>query len=195
MLYYRAPLGSIEVISGCMFSGKSEELIRRLRRAQIARQRVQIFKPAIDKRYSEDEIVSHSEQKLKAIVVKDTQELLTMLDHRTEVIGIDEVQFFDDKVVQACKRLADLGRRVVIAGLDMDYQGQPFANTRDLMAIAESVTKNLAICVRCGAPAGFTQRLIDSDERIVVGATDAYEARCRRCYEPNPGVQFTIALD
>ncbi|MCA9522730.1 MAG: thymidine kinase, partial [Myxococcales bacterium] len=144
MLYYRAPLGSIEVISGCMFSGKSEELIRRLRRAQIARQRVQIFKPEIDKRYSDDEIVSHSEQKLKAIVVKDTAQLLSMLDHRSEVVGIDEVQFFDEKVVQACKRLADLGRRVVVAGLDMDYQGQPFSNTRDLMAIAESVTKNLA---------------------------------------------------
>jgi thymidine kinase len=180
----RGNLGWIEVICGSMFSGKSEELIRRLRRAQIARQRVQIFKPRIDTRYAEDHIVSHSEQKIASQVVTDSKEIMDFIDIRTEVIGIDEVQFFDKEIVSVCNRLADMGKRVIVAGLDQDYMGRPFDPMPQLLAIAEYITKTLAICVRCGNPANRTQRLIQSEERVVVGAADIYEARCRRCFEP-----------
>jgi thymidine kinase len=180
----RGNLGWIEVICGSMFSGKSEELIRRLRRAQIARQRVQIFKPRIDTRYAEDHIVSHSEQKIASQVVKNSKEIMDFIDIRTEVIGIDEVQFFDKDIVSVCDRLADMGKRVIVAGLDQDYMGRPFDPMPQLLAIAEYITKTLAICMRCGNPANRTQRLIQSEERVVVGAADIYEARCRRCFEP-----------
>jgi thymidine kinase len=180
----RGNLGWVEVICGSMFSGKSEELIRRLRRAQIARQRVQIFKPRIDTRYAEDQIVSHSEQKIASQVVADSKEIMDFIDIRTEVIGIDEVQFFDKEIVSVCNRLADMGKRVIVAGLDQDYMGRPFDPMPQLLAIAEYITKTLAICMRCGNPANRTQRLIQSEERVVVGAADIYEARCRRCFEP-----------
>ena len=193
--YYRVPTGSIEVICGSMFSGKSEELIRRLRRALIARQRVQIFKPALDDRYGDDEIVSHSAQRIPATVVRTTAEILSGLDDRTEVVGIDEVQFFDASVVDLCTRLANMGRRVVVAGLDQDYRGLPFDPMPQLMAVAEYVTKTLAICARCGAPANRTQRLIASADRIVVGASGMYEARCRRCFEPDLAQQYAMPLD
>jgi len=176
--------GWIEVICGSMFSGKSEELIRRLRRAQIARQRVQIFKAKIDARYSENHIVSHSEQRIASDVVSTAREILDRIDARTEVVGIDEVQFFDKEIVSVCDRLADMGKRVIVAGLDQDYLGRPFEPMPQLLAIAEYITKTLAICMRCGNPANHTQRLIDSDERVIVGAGDIYEARCRRCFEP-----------
>ena len=179
-------IGWIEVICGSMFSGKSEELIRRLRRAQIARQRVQIFKPGIDARYSEDHIVSHSEQKLASQVVATSQEIFDNVDPRTEVIGIDEAQFLDAGIVTVCNRLADMGKRVIVAGLDQDYMGRPFSPLPELLAVAEYITKTLAICMRCGNPANHTQRLIQSDERVVVGASDIYEARCRRCFDPLP---------
>jgi thymidine kinase len=184
MALVKTQLGWIEVICGSMFSGKSEELIRRLRRAIIAKQRVQIFKPAIDARYSDAEIVSHSEMRLPSVAVSSSQELLEKLDHRTEVVGVDEAQFFDPGLVAACQRMADQGKRVVVAGLDKDYRGNPFEPIPSLMAVAEDVTKTLAICVRCGSPANNTQRLVESDERVVVGATGMYEARCRRCFEP-----------
>ena len=184
MALVKTQLGWIEVICGSMFSGKSEELIRRLRRAMIARQRVQIFKPAIDQRYGDAEIVSHSEMRLPSIVVASSAELLEKLDHRTEVVGVDEAQFFDAGVVRACERMADQGKRVIVAGLDKDYRGEPFEPMPSLMAIAEDVTKTLAICMRCGSPANNTQRLVQSDERVVVGAQGLYEARCRRCFEP-----------
>jgi thymidine kinase len=177
-------LGWLEVICGSMYSGKSEELIRRLRRAQIARQRVQIFKPAIDSRYSDLEIVSHSAMRIPSEVVGSSGEILEKTDTRTEVIGIDEAQFFDAGLVDACNRLADAGKRVLVAGLDKDYLGRPFDPMPALMAVAEDVTKTLAICVRCGAPANNTQRLVASSERVVVGGTGLYEARCRRCFEP-----------
>lgn len=183
----RGNLGWLEVICGCMFSGKSEELVRRLRRAQIARQRVQIFKPKIDARYSENHIVSHSEQKIASEVVSSAQEILDRIDIRTEVVGIDEAQFFDKGLVSVCNKLADMGKRVIVAGLDRDYTGRPFEPMPQLLAIAEYITKTLAICVRCGNPANHTQRLIESDERVVVGAADIYEARCRRCFEPPGG--------
>jgi thymidine kinase len=184
MALVKTQLGWIEVICGSMFSGKSEELIRRLRRTIIAKQRVQIFKPVIDSRYSEAEIVSHSEMRMPSISVGSSAELLEKVDHRTEVIGVDEAQFFDDGLVNVAERLADQGKRVIIAGLDKDYRGMPFGPIPALMAVAEDVTKTLAICVRCGSPANNTQRLVESDELVVVGATGVYEARCRRCYEP-----------
>jgi len=182
--HQRGNLGWIEVICGSMFSGKSEELIRRLRRAQIARQRVQIFKPKLDNRYCEDHIVSHSEMKIRSQLVSEPREILELLDGRTQVIGIDEGQFFDLHLVDVCNKLADTGKRVIVAGLDQDFRGNPFDPMPQLLAIAEYITKTLAICVRCGAPANRTQRLVENPDRLLVGATDAYEARCRLCFEP-----------
>ena len=177
-------MGWIEVVCGPMFSGKSEELIRRLRRAEIARQRVQIFKPTIDTRYSDTEIVSHSDLRIPANVIKHSAEILEKLDPRTEVIGVDEAHFLDLGIVEVAQRLADTGKRVLLAGLETDYLGKPFEQVRELMTVAEEVTKLLAICVRCGNPAKHTQRLVASGERILVGASGMYEARCRRCFEP-----------
>ena len=179
------PSGWIEVITGSMFSGKSEELIRRLRRAQIARQKVQIFKPVIDARFSEHHIVSHSEMRLESQLVSSASEILVLADLETEVIGIDEGQFFDQELVRVVNQLADQGKRVLVAGLDMDYLGRPFGPMPQLMAIAEDVTKMRAICMRCGSPAAYTQRLIANRDRVVVGASGAYEARCRRCFDPH----------
>ena len=181
----KGSIGWIEVVCGPMFSGKSEELIRRLRRAEIARQRVQIFKPGIDQRYSDDHIVSHSELKIQSEGVKDWQELEKKLDWRTEVIGIDEAQFLGDGIVDLVVRLADLGKRIIIAGLDTDYLGRPFHPMPELLAVADDITKYLAICMQCGNPAKHTQRLVASEELVVVGAAGMYEARCRRCFEPN----------
>jgi thymidine kinase len=177
-------IGSIEVICGSMFSGKSEELIRRLTRAQIARRRVQVFKPSVDTRYAEMEVVSHGGLRLVAVAVSNSAEVLAQTDARTEVVGIDEAQFFDAAIVDVVSRLADLGKRVIVAGLDQDYLGRPFEPMPALMAAAEEVTKTRAICVRCGQPASRTQRLVESTERVVVGAAGLYEARCRRCFEP-----------
>jgi thymidine kinase len=182
--HQRVNLGWIEVICGSMFSGKSEELIRRLRRAQIARQRVQIFKPKLDNRFSEDHIVSHSEMKIRSQLVSQPREILDLLDGRTQVVGIDEGQFFDVDLVDVCNKLADSGKRVIVAGLDQDFRGKPFDPMPQLLAIAEYITKTLAICVRCGAPANRTQRLVENSDRLLVGAADAYEARCRLCFEP-----------
>ena len=178
-----AGVGWIEVICGPMFSGKSEELIRRLRRAQIARKRVQVFKPAIDDRYSKEEIVSHSDLRLDAEIVVDASEILRKLDWRTQVVGIDEPNFLADGLVNVAQQLADSGKQVIIAGLDTDYMGRPFAPIPDLLCVAESITKMLAICMRCGNPAKHTQRLVETADLIVVGAAGMYEARCRRCFE------------
>jgi thymidine kinase len=175
--------GWIEVVVGCMFSGKTEELIRRLRRAEIAKQKVMVFKPKIDNRYSSDHIVSHSEARLKSLVVENSSEV-EQLSQGAQVIGIDEGQFFDVGIVEVAERLANQGKRVVIAGLDQDYRGKPFEPMPQLLAVAEYITKTLAICVVCGNPADRTQRTIASSERVVVGAKDSYEARCRRCFEP-----------
>jgi len=171
-----------------MFSGKSEELIRLLRRATIARQRVQVFKPALDNRYTESDVVSHSQWRLPCELVERADEVLARLDPRTEVVGIDEGQFFDDGLPRVCSYLANLGKRVIVAGLDMDYAGVPFGPMPELLAIAEQVHKIQAICARCGAAASYTQRLTESKERVVVGAADVYEARCRRCHEPEGAV-------
>ena len=186
-------VGWIEVICGPMFSGKSEELIRRLRRAMIARKRVEVFKPIIDNRYSEDEIVSHGDARMTSQVVKDAGEIMNRIDWRSEVIGIDEANFMGPQLVYVAQRLADSGKQVIVACLDTDYMGRPFAPMPEMLAHAESITKTLAICVRCGNPAKHTQRLRGSDELIVVGAADMYEARCRRCFEP--GIPKQAELD
>jgi len=185
--------GWIEVICGPMFSGKSEELIRRLRRSMIARKRVQVFKPAIDTRYSPDEIVSHGDLRMKSEVIDKGGEILTRIDWRTEVVGVDEANFLGIELIEVANTLADSGKQVIIAGLDTDYMGRPFAPIPELLALAESITKTLAICMRCGNPAKHTQRLVESDALIVVGAGGMYEARCRRCFEP--GVPRQQELD
>lgn len=177
--------GWIEVIAGCMFSGKTEELIRRLRRAQIAKQKIVVFKPKIDTRYSEELIVSHSEQSLPSTIIDDVREIIH-LSKGAQVVGIDEAQFFTQDLIQVCNTLALNGKRVIVAGLDQDYRGIPFEPIPQLLAIAEYITKTLAICVNCGNPADKTQRKIAAAERVVVGAADFYEARCRKChYIPN----------
>ena len=177
--------GWLEVITGSMFSGKSEELIRRLRRAQIARQKVQIFKPIVDDRFSPDHIVSHSDMRIASQNVADSSELLREVHADTDVVGIDEGQFFDANLPAVCNALADGGKRVIVAGLDQDYLGRPFEPMPQLLAIAEYITKTLAICVVCGDPANHTQRLVPSSDRVLVGASGLYEARCRHCFDPS----------
>jgi thymidine kinase len=177
--------GWIEVITGSMFSGKSEELIRRLRRAQIARQKVQIFKPKFDSRYGDAEIVSHSAMRMSSENVASSADLLNDVESDTEVVGIDEGQFFDDNLPAVCNTLAGRGKRVIVAGLDQDYLGKPFEPMPQLLAIAEYITKTLAICMVCGSPANHTQRLVASSDRLLLGAQGTYEARCRACFDPN----------
>lgn len=174
-------IGWIEVICGSMFSGKTEELIRRLNRAKIAKQRIQIFKPALDKRYHEENIVSHNDNSIRSIPVQLSVEILDLAEN-CEVVGLDEAQFFDEKIVEVCGILADSGKRVIVAGLDMDYMGKPFGCMPQLMAVAEFVTKVHAICMVCGEVASHSYRLSPSNERVLLGETDLYEARCRRCF-------------
>ncbi len=185
MNIHKGTLGWIEVICGPMFSGKSEELIRRLRRAEIARQRVQIFKPVLDDRYAGDHIVSHSDLKIRSLAVRSAAEIEAQLDVRTEIIGVDEAQFLGPELTELAVRLADMGKRVIIAGLDTDYLGRPFHPLPELLAVADEITKTLAICMQCGNPAKHTQRLVANQDLIVVGAAGMYEARCRRCFEPD----------
>jgi len=188
-------VGWIEVICGSMFSGKTEELIRRLRRATYARQRVQIFKPAIDDRYAQDRIASHDQQSLDCIPVRTLDELRARLQPDTEVVGIDEAQFFGEGLTAACEDLANRGMRVVVAALDQDFRGEPFGEIPRLLAVAEFVTKNLAICVRCGNPANRSQRLRGGRETVQVGSGDAYEPRCRACFRPEVIGQESISVD
>jgi thymidine kinase len=190
----RADQGWIEVIAGPMFSGKSEELIRRVTRYHLARVPTQTFKPTLDTRYAETEVVSHSKMSTKAIPVADSDELLRAVEDRTVIIGIDEGQFFDDGLVAVAELLAGAGKNLIIAGLDLDYLGRPFEPIPSLMLRAEYVTKSLAVCHRCGGPGLFTQRVVQSDELVVLGATDAYEARCRHCYNPNEASQQALKL-
>jgi thymidine kinase len=176
--------GWIEVIVGSMFSGKSEELIRRLRRAQIARQQVQIFKPVVDNRFADDHIVSHSEMRIASVPVPSSRAMLDLVRPDTEVVGVDEGQFFDLELPMICNTLADQGKRVIVAGLDQDYLGKPFEPMPQLLAIAEFITKTHAVCMVCGNPANHTQRLVTSGDRVLLGAQGLYEARCRRCFDP-----------
>ncbi|HVT43099.1 MAG TPA: thymidine kinase [Thermoanaerobaculia bacterium] len=189
--------GWIEIIAGGMFSGKSEELIRRLRRAVIARQRVQVFKPLVDDRFAIEEVVSRDDRRLKAVSVPTAEALLGRVEIGAQVIGIDEVQFFDDGIVEVCMQIADAGIRVIAAGLDQDYLRRPFGPMPALLAVAEEVSKMHAVCVRCRGSAHYSQRVAGGNDQVEVGDT-SYEARCRACYElyrasgTPEGVQLTI---
>lgn len=183
--HLRTMPGWVEVIAGSMFSGKSEELIRRLRRAKIARQKVQVFKPEVDSRFSDDHIVSHSEMRHESSNIRSSAELLARIEPDTEVVGIDEGQFFDNGLVDVVNELAQRGMRVIVAGLDQDYTGKPWEPMPQLLAIAEYITKTHAICMKCGQAANYTQRTFDSEERVAVGGEGMYEARCRRCFVPH----------
>jgi thymidine kinase len=174
--------GWLEVICGSMFSGKTEELIRRLTRARIARQRVEIFKPALDTRYHAQDVVSHNHNSIRSTPVQSPSEILLLAGRATDVVGIDEAQFFDESLVEICKQLADQGTRVIIAGLDMDYLGRPFGPMPALLATAEFVTKVHAVCVCCGELAAYSYRIAASEKQILLGETDSYEARCRPCF-------------
>lgn len=188
-MYQQHKGGWVEVICGSMFSGKTEELIRRVRRAQIARQKVQVFKPSLDDRYTLEKVTSHNGMDLDASIVAEAMEILDLVEPDTAVVAIDEVQFFDWTIAEVCNTLAENGKRVIVTGLDMDFRGEPFGPMPLLMAEAERVDKLSAICVVCGAPASRTQRLIDGqpasydDPVIMVGASEVYEARCRHCHQ------------
>ena len=188
-MYNKPSSGWIEVICGSMFCGKTEELIRRVRRAQIARQKIQVFKPAIDTRYAKREVTSHNGMQVEAMPVEDAAQLRTLIEPDTTVVALDEVQFFDNTITTLCEELSTQGKRVIVAGLDMDFRGEPFGPMPMLMARAERVDKLQAICVVCGGPASRTQRLIDGqpaaygDPIILVGASEVYEARCRGCHK------------
>ena len=178
--------GSIEVICGSMFSGKTEELIRRMKRAQFAKQKVAIYKPCIDVRYSEDEVVSHDAHSIPSTPINSPARMLE-LSNDVEVVGIDEAQFFDESIVDVCRQLADSGVRVIVAGLDMDYLGKPFGPMPALMAVAEDVQKVHAICMKCGSPANHSHRLSESDQLVVLGEKDIYEPLCRHCFNEARG--------
>lgn len=177
------PCGWIELIAGSMFSGKTQELIRRLRLAAIAKQKVQVFSSVLDDRYAKDHIVSHDKSQIACQALKKSSEVLALVKPDTQVVGIDEVQFFDEGIIRVCETLADQGRRVIVAGLDQDFRGEPFLVTAHLMGLSEFVTKNLAICSVCGNFANRTQRTSVSKKLIEVGALDKYEARCRKCFK------------
>jgi thymidine kinase len=173
--------GWIEVISGCMFSGKTEELLRRLNRARIARQKLEIFKPALDNRYHRTDVVSHDAHSIRSTPVNNSFEIL-LLAGESDVVGIDEAQFFDEGIVEVCVQLANRHKRVILAGLDMDFEGKPFGAMPELMAVAEFITKVHAICAVCGNPASYSYRLRPDKNKVLLGETDIYEARCRHCF-------------
>ncbi|WP_078378601.1 thymidine kinase [Sutcliffiella halmapala] len=188
-MYVMKHAGWVEAICGSMFSGKSEELIRRMRRSQFAKQAIQVFKPAIDNRYSDEAVVSHNGTSIIAVPVPTSQAILDQVEEQTEVVGIDEVQFFDENIVEVVQELANRGYCVIVAGLDQDFRGEPFGKMPELLAIAETVTKLQAVCAVCGSPASRTQRLINGnpacydDPIILVGASESYEPRCRHHHE------------
>ena len=186
-------IGWIEVICGSMFSGKTEELIRRIKRALIAQQVVQVFKPQVDDRYHKTDIVSHDKRKIESVTVNKASKILEHLSSDTEVVGIDEAQFFGTEVIEVVEELANRGVRVIITGLDQDYLGQPFSPMPDLLAISEYITKTLAICVKCGNPANRSFRLSEGKNQVEIGADEKYEARCRKCYLEGIKYQKRIA--
>ena len=193
-MFERGTSGSIEVIVGSMFSGKTEELIRVLRRAQFAKQPLQVFKPRIDDRYSADHVASHDKSLFPSIAIERAGDIFKHLRPETRVIGIDEGQFFDAELIDVANELADRGMRVVVAGLDMDWKGEPFHPMPALMAVAEKVNKLQAVCVSCGAPASRTQRLVKNTDSILVGDRAAYESRCRDCFEPEHGAEGSARI-
>lgn len=176
--------GQIEVICGCMFSGKTEALITQIRRAEIAKLRFQVFKPEVDTRYSINEVASHNKSRFPAINVRRASEILGHVAPFTEVIGIDEAQFFDEEIINVAGQLAESGRRVILAGLDTDWKGEPFGPMPGLLAVADVIRKQYAICVVCGAPATRTQRIVSAEGQFLLGSTDSYEARCRKHFDP-----------
>ena len=188
-MYHRYRDGWIEVITGCMFAGKTEELIRRIKVLEFGKQEIMVFKPKIDDRYSDTKVVSHAGSSVESYPISDALEILDHVRESTQVVAIDEVQFFDDKICQVCDKLANVGKRVMCSGLDMDFRGEPFGPMPKLMTQAEFVTKLTAVCNKCGAPATRTQRIIDGrpasykDPVVLVGASESYEARCRHCHE------------
>jgi thymidine kinase len=186
MIPHAYPVGTgwVEVVTGCMFSGKTEELIRRLNRARYATDRVVMFKPAIDTRYAVDDVVSHSDARFPCVPVPVASDILKQVGD-AQVVGIDEAQFFDNDLVGVCNRLADDGRRVVVAGLDQDFRGVPFEPIPQLLAVSEYITKTFAVCLVCGAPANRSQRLVQRDSRVLLGSEDSYEARCRAHWTPD----------
>lgn len=191
--YETSKRGSIEVICGSMFSGKTEELIRRLKRAKIARQQVEIFKPAIDVRYFEEEIVSHDSNSIRSTPVDNSGSIL-LLAAGVDVVGIDEAQFFDEGIVNVCSELANQGTRVIVAGLDMDFKRVPFGPMPSLLSIADDVTKVHAICVKCGHLANYSYRLVDNDKRVLLGEKNEYQPLCRRCYLQQLGDKEPVAV-
>jgi len=193
-MYRRSTDGWVEVICGPMFSGKSEELIKRVTRSKIARVPVQVFKPQLDDRYADTEVVSHSQFRVEAQPVETSTDLLRAVRSDTEVIGVDEGQFFDEGLVEVVDNLAATGKQVIVAGLDTDYLRRPFEPIPTMCDRAEYVTKMLAVCHRCGGAALYTQRIVQSDDLVVLGATDAYEARCRMCYDPTEPEQPDLGL-
>ncbi len=184
--------GWLEVICGSMFSGKSEELIRRLRRAKIAKQKVVAFKPVIDDRFDDEDIVSHDDRRIKSILIEDASEIEGYIGPDVQVVGIDEGQFLGPKLPEVCENLANRGVRVIVAGLDQDFMGRPFEPIPALLAVAEYITKTLAVCMQCGKPANRTQRITPSTERVVVGASEVYEARCRHCFDPSEPAEHVV---
>ncbi|MED3930482.1 thymidine kinase [Priestia megaterium] len=200
-MYVMKQSGWIEVICGSMFSGKSEELIRRVRRTQFAKQKAQVFKPAIDNRYSEEAVVSHNGTSVMAYSISASRDILKRVNEETDVVAIDEVQFFDTDILEIVQSLADQGFRVIVAGLDQDFKGEPFGQMPQLMAIAESVTKLQAVCASCGSPASRTQRLINGepasydDPIILVGASESYEPRCRHCHVVQKSKGQVVSVD
>jgi thymidine kinase len=203
MAFQQQQVGCIEVVCGSMFSGKTEELMRRLKRAQYGRLKIQVFKPVIDQRYSVDHVQSHDSNKILSIPVRNAKEILDKVDDNTRIVGIDEAQFFDDAIVDVAQKLAYRGTRVICAGLDMDFKGQPFGPMPKLLAVAESVTKLSAVCMVCGAPATRSQRMVpaqqepskeNTQDQVLVGAHDYYEARCRFCHEPEAIVTAQAGL-
>ncbi len=190
MSVHQTPINSgwIEIITGSMFSGKTEELIKRMRRAEIAKQKIVLFKPSIDERYSTDFVISHDKRVIEAVAVEDAKRI-EILSKSYDVVGIDEAQFFGMELVEVCERLADLGKRVIVSGLDQDFQGKPFEPIPQLLAVAEYITKQLAICMVCGNPANRNQRMTSDQTRVVIGGKEAYEARCRSCFQPNEFIE------
>ncbi len=184
--------GWLEVICGSMFSGKSEELIRRLRRAKIAKQKVVVFKPRIDDRYDDEDIVTHDDRRIESIRIDDASEIEGFVGPDVQVVGIDEGQFLGPKLPEVCEELANRGVRVIVAGLDQDFMGRPFEPMPALLAVAEYITKTLAVCMQCGKPANRTQRITTSTERVVVGASEVYEARCRHCFDPSEPAEHVL---
>lgn len=183
--------GWIEVVCGCMFSGKTEELIKQLTRAKLARLNFMVFKPDIDDRYHESDVASHNQNTFPSLAIKSSEEIYEHIRRNTDVVGIDEAQFFDSSIVEVATKLANAGKRIVIAGLDTDWQGQPFGPMPQLLAIADVIHKQYAICMCCGEPATKTQRLVAAQESVLVGSTESYEARCRNCFDPTLSIRLS----